>query len=769
MSYPLRYVDEGLVVNDGAWAWFRLPVHGYDALGETQLLAHLAQGERLIGGLREAVGHLLVVPRPFSLDAWAAQLDARARRPAPGWEGYLATVREHLRGQAFRSREVYLGLRLPPGLVGRHSGRPTDEEAANLQAAARQMHERVEAGCPGARLAADAELRWLIRRSLWREIDEGEWRGPTGDYEAPDLLDGVVARGHRHVGLGGEETGERPWWRRAFPWLGAAPVPEATVRSWMATLAVAHMPDGFTFPGGSEWLLHMDRLGYPVEASVRFVVVPPRQAARDVDGKVGVAWDQMAHIGEIDAPVPLDVQDAYAGARELEHALRRGQYPLVYAWPRLIVAGATRPLMEERSRRLTEAYRDLGLELVRPSGDQMALLRESIPGDRIRIDTYRQTMPPKTLAGSMWSATATVGRREDPYLGWTTGTTRAFVGFDPLRAATDRAGTVTVLTGEPGSGKTNALGKLAHEARLRGADVVLLGRKAEDVEGLCGMAGLGETQMVRLDDRYEGLLDPFRIEPAREDAQLLAAELCRAFLPVDIGRASEANLLAAAMAEAAAERNPTLGGIVTRLSLSPSPIAQDAAGALWALATKPLARLCFGRGGGQRLVLEDRLTVLLLDNLGLPAPGTRPDDWAISERLAVGLLRAITALVGQMLAAADRHRAKLLGLDEAWALLSSSEGRRLVERIARIGRARNVALVLATQSRRDFDNDVLQECIGTRLEFRNSDNAVTRAFRSGECLMTDTQGNVGRVQVDLVTKELAAALDTNPKPEEVVA
>lgn len=84
-NYRLDYVENGLLIGaDSAWAWFRLPTHSYDALSEGQRMALLAQEDRLLSGLRDAEGHLLVVPRSYPASQWAAELtgERRIRRRA---------------------------------------------------------------------------------------------------------------------------------------------------------------------------------------------------------------------------------------------------------------------------------------------------------------------------------------------------------------------------------------------------------------------------------------------------------------------------------------------------------------------------------------------------------------------------------------------------------------------------------------------------------------------------------------------------------------
>src|SRR5262249_37055532 len=156
-------------------------------------------------------------------------------------------------------------------------------------------------------------------------------------------------------------------------------------------------------------------------------------------------------------------------------------------------------------------YQDLGVELVRPSGDQLSLFLEAMPGDRVRVSAYEQRMESVTLAGSMYAASPELGDAGGPYLGYTTAGSRTMVTLDPLAAARRDRPTGMSLTGEPGSGKTNTALKLLHDARLRGAWAVAIAQKEEDVSGLSRLPGMEPVQLIRPDGRYEGMLDPFRI------------------------------------------------------------------------------------------------------------------------------------------------------------------------------------------------------------------------------------------------------------------
>jgi hypothetical protein len=782
-DYTLRYLEDGLLIaSSGPWAWFRLSTHSYEALSENQRLAVLLQQERLLAGLGEAEGHLLVVPRSHAVSRWAADLARGTTRPVPGWRPHLEEVVDHLRGQRFRQREVYLGLRLA-ATRRRHwalallagverqldldDPRPDQRLLASLRAELDLALRKVAAASPGARPASAAELRWLVRRTGWRglledaEVQEPPAR-PAWGGETLALLEGLVRNGYRSLRLGDDASG-----------IGH-----------VATLAMAHMPDRLAFPGGAEWLHHYDLLDFPIEASVRFRVVSPREAARDLGRQVAAALDQAEHVAQTSADLPLDVQEVYEDARQLERRVLKDQQPLLYCWPRLLVAGDSDEQLVARVTDLIENYRDLGIELVRPSGDQLALFLEAMPGDRVRVGAYEQRMEPVTLAGAMYGASSELGDGQGCYLGQTTGLSRAAVTFDPLLAALRNRPTGVSITGAPGGGKTNTALLLAYQARLRGAWVAIIDPKRE-ATGLTRLAGLGTVQTVQLDHTYEGLLDPFRIEEDQAEASLLAAELCRVFLPPRLAQEVEGHLLTAAAEEAGHAMRPSLLGMLARLESSSSRLAHEAAAPLRAMTGMPMARMCFAGEEVAELRLQDALTVIQFAGLSLPPAGSRPEDYSIPERLAVGLMRAVTALAGRLIDTGTTSQPKLLVLDEAWALTASAEGQRLVERLARTGRSKNTALLLVTQNARDLLDERVTNCLSVKLGFRSEDDTELRAmlalldvepspelmaqmsrFAPGECLMRDLEGRVGRLQVELVPNELRVAFDTTPRAAE---
>jgi DNA helicase HerA-like ATPase len=142
---------------------------------------------------------------------------------------------------------------------------------------------------------------------------------------------------------------------------------------------------------------------------------------------------------------------------------------------------------------------------------------------------------------------------------------------------------------------------------------------------------------------------------------------------------------------------------------------------------------------------------------------------------------SLVAALCLRLVAGDRSRHKVVLLDEAWFLLASTQGRSLLNRLVRLGRAYNATVLLATQRLADLGD--LSDLVGTYFVFgQESDREARRAlellgldpsdavlagrlkeFRRGRCLMRDLDGRVGELQVDPAAPGLLEALDTTPR------
>ena len=166
-----------------------------------------------------------------------------------------------------------------------------------------------------------------------------------------------------------------------------------------------------------------------------------------------------------------------------------------------------------------------------------------------------------------------------------------------------------------------------------------------------------------------------------------------------------------------------------------------------------IGRLAFGDAASARGWRRERpVTTIKARGLSLPAPGVPRADYDQAERLGVATLKLIAAYA-MRLVSGDRSVHKVVLFDEAWFLLASRDGRRLIDRLNRLGRAENATLILATQQLADVGE--IENLIGTRLIF--GQETVAEARRALELLGLDPD--------DRALVERRARLPQGPLPD----
>lgn len=451
--------------------------------------------------------------------------------------------------------------------------------------------------------------------------------------------------------------------------------------------------------------------------------------------------------------------------------------PMLRAWISLALGAPDRGELERRVSALRERFGDVALH--RPRGLQHQLFFEHLPrADGGALRDYAQQMSVEQLGATVPTATAGVGSPQGIYIGFPPGGGSRPVRYDPTEAPRTARPSAVLLAGTLGSGKTLAAEAIAFAAERRGSLVVDFDPKPDHhLDAVPELAGRVEVLELSGDVRQRGRLDPLQIgmpELREELAASYLLELLRDPPPsweVAIDRAVRD-------AVRAGERSSSR--VVARLRASEADAAREAGEALEVLSDFGLARLGFGSSEAPPLAATRAVTTIRTPGLTLPDPGASRETYTRSERVSVATLSLVAALALRLISG-DRTRHKLVLLDEAWFLLASTQGRTLIGRLVRLGRAMNATVLLATQRLADLAD--LSELVGTYFLFgQDSASEAARgleligldpedgalrarltSYRQGRCLMRDLDGRVGELQFDLAFPELLAALDTTPR------
>lgn len=797
-AFGLRYAHGNILFGRGEQraALYRVDMDSYRFLPDRDKIGRLARLARFAFGI-QADFSLWRVNRAYPAERYVAQaeelLDPDHGDPA-AWLGYLEGHAEHLRALDPHVPELYLAVGLgalpSPGLsaaflrssdrarrrleelLGVGAAQPVSHgELQRLIVAEERVFGRLRNTLRAERARTD-ELQWLIRRAACRGVAEPaidpRWHPKAllfygeGEEARYEPLETDLLR-HANAPLLEEER--------------TLVVDAEEGRSYQAMLALGALPEG-DFPDAQLELLcaPLEALDFPVDACLHARTVPNRAAMAHVKRKIvdadNVYADQLAS----EHGASFEADENRGLARELEAYLKaEGHPPLLNASISLAVGAPTREELELRVEALAAHFGTVALH--RPLGLQPKLWHDHLPSVGRQVEDYADYITIEQFGALMPTGTQRAGSARGPYIGTTSGGGRHPVKFDVTEASREGRPPAILLAGTLGSGKTVAAELLALSAERRGSSVTSVDPKPDHaLDRIPELAGRVEVIELSGAERYRGMLDPLRVATPslRED---LASSYLMELLPQ--APPQWETHIRRAVRDAVQHDSGSLVSVLEALAASSNADAREAADALDVWSDAGLGRLAFGGPRPQVLEPEKSVTTIRASGLTLPSPSAARADYSQSERISVATLKLVAAFAMRL--ASDPARHSVVLFDEAWMLLSSSDGRRLVDRLARLGRSQNATLVLATQQLGDIGE--LENLIGTKFIFGletvaearralallgldPEDGALVervRSYRRGRCLMRDLDDRIAELQIDLVYPELLEALDTSPR------
>lgn len=819
LPLALRQVDGHLAFTAGSvWAWFVLPPQRWAFRSENQRLSLLVGSGDAYASLAGRRLHLRVTNRPYPAAAWARELDLRTPAPLPGspessWGDHLVRAQEHLRASTMAEKQVYLGVQLTArggadSLLERLLRRPQARELDRVRQVADRVAEVVAApGLEGAPASA-WQMEWLMRRSVGLGLPAPGRLSPLGQdqWETEDLHAftdpveyavepfGATVRVRGRVG--GDEVVDRHVAVLTLGRMEEIEVPDA-----------AHDP----------WMAHTDRLGFPVEWSVRADVLSGAEAQEAIQRRLLVIRDMQRHYGEHDLDEPLALERQASHAKLVEDEMTQGADVLahrVHGWFRIAVSARTEEECLQRVRRVVDSYRARRVSVEQPKG-QYALLREFIPGEPVASTAYKRRMPALYFAAGLPTSASSLGDRRGPYIGYTSGASRRAVMFDTHYATEVRetSGLVPIVGGL-GAGKSVLMGLITYEAARRGIPSVVLDPSGP-LARLCDLPELREhSRHIDLTTAPAGTLNPYAVVPAphrslyptpeafeeakvlaAQDRKLLALDVARMLLPPSLDALSATRIvLTDAIRTTGGTPMASLWTVIEGLNAHADPHGRVVANYLRDMADMPLARLVFPATSDAFSRPQETLTVLTMPGLVLPPRNVAREHWSTSEQLAVPLLHLAAWYASRAIYGRPMHQRKLMALDETHFLAEWGAGRALFNRLGRDSRKWNTCVLAASQNPNDVlsmdvanfiaasfvgrieDEDTAADALrmlrvptGTgyeqvlgALSAQRSDRGATRAAQSyREFVMRDVDGHVDKLWVDLgANPSLIEALDT---------
>ncbi len=813
MKAPARTIIDNLVWSGdsaGTWAVWRVDPfpHGHSST-DGKLATHSRLRGMLIGLPNESL-LLSVCERIDPWDVVADMLEGTDPTTTPRWADVCAATAGSLASTGLHRRRYYLAALLPrrarrawiqmlqhaasevSGAFGLAPAPLSAEEVEIRRRQASALEARLRVHLSIHPVTA-GEVRWLYARSLRRGLDDppfdDTWEPPLrtlpGGRRSPAVLapltDAVVREG------GAQDDQDRPHHRRYLR------IDTSKGTSFQTALALADMPHDWTFPGGGgEWLHHLDDLAFPLDWAVRV------RSVANAEAQVKVRRQHRQLIGQVDeydgevtgAPPSLAEAIAAVDDQRAELAANPAE-PELQATIIVSVAADSLPALEDQASTLLAFFEPHDYAFGRPTGGQLALLRSMLPGTAAATvcRDYTQYLLPRDLAAGAPFCGSAVGDPNGLLLGTSLDTgVSTPVLLDPAYGPQVGRTASLAVVGALGSGKSYFLKRICWDSVARGGQVVTIDRSARGEYAAFARVAPGRAQIVRLGSDAEVCLDPLRTFTGENRTAVTLG-----FLSLLAGcspHTEEGAALAEAVHQVARQPQARLGDVLEALHrMGDDAKRDDPAARSLARRLDHYRRLGAGQiafGDAEPVTLDADLIVFWAPNLSLPDRDTLMHEHLarqmLPEQILGNALLYLVAAVGREVVFADPGRFGAALYDEAWSLLASPHGQRLVLEGIRDGRKHNGALWLASQHPNDLGAGELVDLIGARFVFRQSSAAagtraveflglehdaatvaVVSALGAGQCLYRDVRDRIGLVQVHQpVLDGLHAAFDTTP-------
>lgn len=789
------------------WLWVRIPATPYefiDPVGRENLAKSMDVGlaTLLTSDEKNLECQLIVTTSPFATFEWAEALYKHsAQQGASEYFGqFLSEMAEVVERYNFKDRKVYLGIKLGrrSEFTSGSSINPltefvnffntatgvddyyiSDKELEFWQERARTLQRSLYTGNLHAEKVSAREIAYLTKKPFFPNMEVPEVdltnREVWGTGELDALVDAKIENGAKYLKVTNIVNGQE-------------------VTGYRATLCFARFPDVMYFPQREPWIHFSAALPFAADFYSRFTLEPSRKVRKEINKKLAEVKDQMANMTSAGGSANIDVQERLAQGLELDYELSKSKTPWVFARHRIVVEASTETELKDRVQKVIDRYKDLDIQLIQPTGDQLDLLLESLPNDTVRVPAYYQRQELSVISAGVPAGSSNVGDKKKldadgreqgfigPYLGWTTSRVLSPVFLSPHAAMAQNSPPGLVITGAPGGGKSFAAFTLTYQMSLQGTWCIYIDPKGDAIP-MANLPGINAT-VLDLRQGNAGMLDPFSIGLNDGERKDLAVEIIEMFLGGSQRVTTQQNIeISKAINWISTQPQPSLNKVVDYLLSQTNNIeAQGVGHQLSLIRELPFARLCFAPKQTESLNASQGLTIITLLGLDLP-PATLPStDYSRSNRLALGVMFLLTNYTRQLMMNANKNHPKAIAIDEAWAVTATNQGLKLVLEVARMGRSLNTALVLVSQNAGDFQGEGITNSVSTKMAFRAKDpqeidnilkffnldltegnRDVIANLQNGECLIKDANDRIARVQIDNWNQQMNYAFETNPE------
>lgn len=824
---PIEYFTDNIILNENKsfWAVYSLTGFDYDFLSSEGKINQLYRTARFICGfMTEAT--ILIVPVEQNIDTHFKHLKLKVRKDDPIREAALQSIaqtEEYLKEKMKAKGSVsdyrtYIIVKLqeqeeadpimgmkeafdyfiksPVNAVNVWMNLDTRDVLKSKVRKVQRLANKwlvEQSQRMSLNKATTEEVQWLFRRMAYRGLN----KDVQLFYKSQDRKMWTPAV--ENVKIGKEDV-IRPYKRDIVNLFSGRIrsknrtllIENDGITSYQTFLAITNIPDEFDFPG-LEWIYMLQRQNTQAEVGINLKVTEHRAGLRILDMKKREIDSQMEHIDEAGSEISDDLWESKEYASLMEQELKSGKYPLIQTSVTICLASDNQEDLENEAIAVKNKYQDLEFVIERPLADQLNLFMQLIPSVGITVKDFVMRLTPVTLASGVIGATHELGDMVGPYIG-TTGLEEKNVYLDMGQACLENKSASATFFGNLGVGKSFNANLLLLLVVIYGGYGLVFDPKGERShweKELKILEGLITTVSLSSDPSYRGKLDPYNLY---RDDMALANELALNVLS-ELFKISPTSDEYTAILEAIRMMGQDKNVIPSMLSLAKmlenfkkddelQPKAKSLARKMRLQQEAGMSQLLFGDGTEEAIYLNNRLNILQIENLKLPNPEAKKEDYSSEENLSTVLMMVLSHFAKKF-ALVKRPVFKVVLFDESWALGKTTEGQKLYDYLARMGRSLFTGCIFNGHSVLDIPTEGIKNTISYKFCFQTTNDEeakrmvdylgledtrenrdILKNLGNGECLFRDLKGHVGKLKFDAVFQDIIDVFSTTPTTED---
>ena len=565
--------------------------------------------------------------------------------------------------------------------------------------------------------------------------------------------------------------------------------------SYQSFLVLTQLPDEMTNPS-TEWLYWNQKHNLKAEICIHIQSLNNRASLAKINSQAEVIEGQIEHIQSARMKVPSEIREGQDYSTAIESEIRNGRTPLLYTTIQFCIASDNLEEMNQRVEKIRAFYQDEKFVLERPISDQLKLYFNFIPTVANVSKDYIIPLTTLGLASSMIGVISKLGDNVGPYIGDTENFKKVFLAL--WKACLDNKSAACSFLGDLGFGKSFNANLVAILSVLySGGDLLILcpkGERAKWKKKFKLFKGLINMVEISADNKNIGRLDPFNIyKNDFESASTLAMNNI-----IDLCKLTYGSPMYIVLKEAIPKLKdwheiPSMNAIINILESweEKDEYVKEAKGLARLIKAEKnvgMAKLLFGNGKEESIELNNRINIILVQNLKLPDREISKEDYT-SEEIVSSVIMGTISQFSKKFALLNQDRAikkfRVMLIDESWFLGATAQGREMYSFLLRMGRSLFFAPIFNGHSVLDIADEKIRTGITYRFCFHTSDIAEAErmleylglentqsnirrimSLPNRVCLFKDADNNVAELQFNAVFSEFISVFSTTPVDSE---